>query len=167
VAQELAIARPDLVRSLVMTGTWAWADPVLGDQLCLLRDTHQQMGFAAFQMLAASYSFEGSFYNRNRDRLLGPTGTWSDLVDRYEAHARFVEASLTHDVRDRIASVTAPAIVLHAGKDPITTERHTRELEALMATCEGVYWPEATHVLAGRELRSRFDELLRDFLEKH
>lgn len=167
VAQELAISRPDLVRSLVMTGTWAWADPILSDQLCQMRDVHQDMGFPAFQMLAASYSFEGAFYNRNRERLLGPSGTWSDLVGRFQAHANFVEASLTHDVRDRIGAVTAPALVLHAGKDPITTERHTRELEELMSTCEGVSWPEATHVLAGRELRSRFDDLLRGFLEKH
>jgi len=167
IGQELVIARPDLVRSLIMTGTWAWADPVLADQLRLFDDVHRDMGFAAFQVLAASYSFDGEFYNRNRERLLGPDGTWSDLVGRYEAHARFVEASLSHDVRDRIGAVTAPALVLHAGKDPITTERHTRELEALMPTCEGVSWPEATHVLAGKELRARFDDLIRDFLEKH
>ena len=167
VGQELAIRRPDLVRSLVMTGTWCWADPVLADQLALFRDVHREMGFPAFQLLAASYSFDGAFYNENRERLLGPQGTWSFLVDNYSALARFVEASLSHDVRDRIGAVQAPALILHAGKDAVTTERHTRELEALMPNSEGVYWPEGTHVIAGRDGRSRFDELLEGFLSKH
>jgi len=33
IGQELAYARPDLARSLVMTGTWAYADPIMVDQL--------------------------------------------------------------------------------------------------------------------------------------
>lgn len=167
IGQELAIIRPDLVRSLVMTGTWAWADEVLADQLVLFREVHREMGFAAFQLLAASYSFDGAFYNENRHRLLGPEGTWSFLVDNYVALERFVEASLSHDVRGRMGDVTAPALILHAGRDSVTTERHTRALEALMPTSEGVYWPDATHVIAGREGRSRFDALLDGFLTKH
>lgn len=167
IAQELAIARPELVRSLVMTGTWAYADPVLVDQLNTLRTIHDEMGFPVFQQLAASYSFDGSFYNENRDRILGPEGAWSDLRGRSEAHSRLVEACITHDARERIGAVSAPALVLHAGKDPITTERHTRVLEDLMPTCESVYWPEGTHVISGRENKVRFDEVLRTFLELH
>lgn len=167
VGQELAIARPDLVRSLVMTGTWAYADPVLVDQLNTFRDVHREMGFPAFQQLAASYSFEGPFYNENRERILGPDGAWRDLRGRPEAHARLVEACINHDARDRVGSIKAPALVLHAGSDPITTKRHTRALEELMPTCAGVSWPEASHVISGRDGKMRFDQLLRDFLEQH
>jgi hypothetical protein len=40
-------------------------------------------------------------------------------VDNHSALTRFVEASLTHDVRDRIGAVEAPALILHAGKDAL------------------------------------------------
>lgn len=163
VGQELAINRPDLVRSLVMTGCWAYADPALADQLRSFRQVHLELGFAAFQRLCAAFSFDGQFYGENVDRILGSKGAWSDLEGRAEAHARLVDAGLTHDVRDRLGSITAPSLVVHAGRDPITTPAHTRLLEESIPDCRGEYWDDLTHVIAGKELRVRFDELLRSF----
>jgi 3-oxoadipate enol-lactonase len=163
VGQELAINRPELVRSLVMTGCWAHADPVLADQLHGLRQIHQELGFPAFQRLCAAFSFEGEFYATNRDRILGPAGAWADLEGRAAAHGRLVEACLNHDTRDRLERITAPSMVLHAGRDAITTPRHTRLLEELIHGCRGEYWDDLAHVIAGKQLRTRFDALLRSF----
>lgn len=163
IGQELAVDRPELVRSLVMTGCWAYADPCLADQLRSFRQMHLEAGFEAFQQLCAAFSFDGEFYAANRNRILGPAGAWSDLEGRGQAHGRLVEACLNHDVRDRLPQIAAPALVVHAGKDPITTPRHTGLIEKLIPGCRGEHWDDLSHVIAGRELRVRFDELLRSF----
>ena len=167
IAQELAFARPDLTRSLVMTGTWAYADPILVDQLASMIDVHEQMGWAEFQKLAASYSFEGSFYNEHRERILGVNGAWADLNGRPVAHRRLVEACSSHDAREKLPKVQTPALVVNAGKDPITTDRHTGLIAELMPDCVAIDWPGATHVFAGKEMKTRFDQILREFLESH
>lgn len=164
VGQELAIARPDLVMSLVMTGTWAKPDPTLADQLRLFADVHLKMGFEAFQLLAAAYSFDPGFYNQHRDRILGPDGAWGDLNGRADAHARLVEACMTHDTLGRLDQITCPTFVVHAGADPITGVRTTTPLEEGIPGAEAYNWPDLAHIIAGRENKVRFDELIGDFL---
>ena len=45
--QEVAIARPDLVKTMVNTGTWARPDRKFFDQLSLWLEVHKIMGFEA------------------------------------------------------------------------------------------------------------------------
>ena len=167
IGQQIAYLRPDLARSLVMTGCWAWADPIMVDQLNTMVDVHEKMGWDEFQKLAASYSFNGDFYNSNRDRLLGVNGTWPDLNGRLEAQRRLVQACTTYDARAELPLVQTPAVVVNAGRDCITTPRHTGLIAELMPNCQSVDWPEATHVFAGKDMRRKFDELLKGFLEAH
>ncbi len=167
IGQQIAYLRPDLARSLVMTGCWAWADPIMVDQLNTMVDVHEKMGWDEFQKLAASYSFNGDFYNVNRDRLLGVNGTWPDLNGRLEAQRRLVQACTTYDARAELPLVQTPAVVVNAGRDCITTPRHTGLIAELMPNCQSVDWPEATHVFAGKDMRRKFDELLKGFLEAH
>jgi len=167
IGQQIAYLRPDLARSLVMTGCWAWADPIMVDQLNTMVDVHEKMGWDEFQKLAASYSFNGDFYNANRDRLLGVNGTWPDLNGRLEAQRRLVQACTTYDARAELPLVQTPAVVVNAGRDCITTPRHTGLIAELMPNCQSVDWPEATHVFAGKDMRRKFDDLLKGFLEAH
>ncbi len=167
IGQQLAFIRPDLARSLVMTGCWAWADPIMVDQLMTMIDVHEKMGWLEFQKLAATYSFDGEFYNANRSRLLGLNGAWPDLNGRLVAHRRLVEACASYDARHELPSIATPAVVVHAGRDPVTTPRHTGLIEELMPNCRGIDFPEATHVLAGKAMRMRFDAVLREFLESN
>lgn len=166
VGQELAIARPDLVRSLVMTGTWAQADPTFTDQLEGLRGAHLHAGFDVFQLLVASFSFTAEFYNANRERLLGPEGAWGELKGRERAHSRLVDACLTHDTLDRLDRITCPTFVLHAAMDVITRPDMTRLLEQRIPGARGETWDDLAHVIAGREQRARFDRLLTEFLDQ-
>jgi 3-oxoadipate enol-lactonase len=126
---------------------------------------HQESGFYAFQKFVASFSFPGDFYNENRDRLLGDNGTWADLNGNLAAHERYVHACNNHDSRERLPHIKTPSLVLHALLDSITTARHTQLIEDLIPNCIGVTWPDAAHVVAGKEQRMRFDALLKDFLE--
>jgi pimeloyl-ACP methyl ester carboxylesterase len=137
----------------------------LRDQLELFRDVHQTMGFEVFQRFVAAFSFTGEFYDEHRDRLLGPTGAWGDLSGKANAHARLVEACLSHDTRDRLDRIVCPAFVLHAGIDPVTSPRTTMPLQQGIPGCQGELWPELSHVIAGKDLKMRFDGVLKKFLE--
>lgn len=165
VGQQIAIHRPDLVRTLVMTGTWARQDPTFTDQIDGLRRAHLDAGFEAFQLLVASFSFTYEFYNAHRDRLIGPDGAWGALRGRADAHSRLVDACLSHDVLDELATVTCPTLIVHAGRDVITRPDMTELIEDAMPNAQGVYWAEIAHVIAGKEQKIRFDEILRSFYD--
>lgn len=170
IGQELAIARPNLVRSLVNMNTWAKPDALMRHQLEQLIDTHRVMGWAAFQKLVCLWSFDEEFYLANYERLLGPQGPWSELNGRYEAHERLVRACLSHDTTSRLRDITAPALIIHCPLDVVNGPRLTRPIEAAIPGARGHTLEGAAHVVAGRQMRQRFSDLVHDFLtdvEKH
>lgn len=167
ISQEVAIARPELVRSMVNMGCWAKVDAFLADQLELFRDVHLQMGFEAFQKLVCTLSFTPDYYVANRDKLIGEQGPWGELVGRQQAHARLVDACLSQDVVATLPQVQTPTLVVHAGRDQITSPRYTKEIEALLPNAEGVTMEDVAHVVAGKDQKMRFCEILFDFLERH
>ena len=167
IGQEVAIRRPDLVRSMINMGAWARADAHLADQLEIFRDIHGDSGFFAFQKHVCVMSFLPEFYNANRTRLLGPQGPWSELNGRFEAHARLVAACLQHDTLDRLGEIRAPSLILHAGRDIVTSPRVTLPIERGIPGAEGVMMADVAHVVAGREQKAEFSRILLSFLEKH
>jgi len=164
VAQWLAVDRPDLVRSLAVSGGWARSDRVFTDQMEALRDAHVQQGFAAFQRLSALWCFDPDFYLAHADRVLGPDGAWKHLDGRPDLMRRLVEATVTHDVLDRLGEIRVPAFVLHAGADLLTGPRLTGPIENAIPGARGELWPDLPHVVAGREARTRFSATLDTFL---
>jgi len=74
VAQEIAIRRPDLARSMLNTGAWCEVDSFLRDQLEMFRDIHRDAGFFAFQKVVTLLSFTPEYYNEQHTKLLGPHG---------------------------------------------------------------------------------------------
>jgi 3-oxoadipate enol-lactonase len=167
VFQEVAIRRPDLCRSLVNSGCWAGPDPYFDAQLRLWVEVHRGLGFAAFQRQVVLEAFDPAFFNERRDGLLGPTGPWSDLDGNLSAHERFTDANLTHDVRDRLSRIAAPALVFHQGRDRITPPRLSLPVEAGIPGAVGHTMAEAAHVITGREARAEFGSVILDFLGRH
>lgn len=167
IGQEVAIQRPDLVRSMVNMGAWVKADTFLAHQLEIFRDIHRDSGFFQFQKHVCVMSFLPEYYNANVERLLGPQGPWSELNGRYPAHARLVEACITHDTRERLRLIRAPTLVIHAGKDVVTSPRTTLPIEQGIPGAVGILMEDIAHVVAGREQKAAFSRVLLDFLEKN
>lgn len=165
IAQEIAIKRPDLVKSMVNMGTWAKADAIFTHQMEMLLSVHREMGWEAFQKLVCLWSFDEDFYLANHHRILGPDGPWRELKGRLQAHERLVEACLTHDVTDgRLTSIIAPTLVVHCPLDVVTGPRLTKPIEEMIPTAHGVVLEGAAHVVAGSEMRGRFSDMLLGFL---
>lgn len=164
IGQELAINHPVLVRSLINMNTWAKPDALFAHQLETLREVHRVMGWAAFQKLVCLWSFEETFYLANYQRLLGPDGPWRELDGRFGAHERLIHACLTHDTTDRLARIAAPTLVIHCPLDTVNGPRLTRPIEAAIPNAQGHVLAGAAHVVAGKEMRARFAEVLLGFL---
>ncbi len=164
IGQEMAIDRPDLVRSMVNMGAWAHCDDFLYDQLEMLRHVHRALGWQAFQQLVVTLSFLPEFYNEHKSRLLGPEGPWKELYGRYEAHSRLVTACLSHDTRDRLHLIKAPTLIIHAGQDMVNPPRTTLPLEEGIPGARGVMMEDVAHVVAGRDQKKRFCDILLGFL---
>jgi pimeloyl-ACP methyl ester carboxylesterase len=109
-------------------------------------------------------SFLPDYYNENRDRLLGYDGGWKELNNNFETHRRLVQACIGHDTSDRLHEITAPTLVLHAGQDVITGPRSTEPLERGLPNATGVLMEDVAHVVAGREQKKRFCDILLPFL---
>ncbi len=165
IGQELAISRPDLVRSLTNMGAWCRVDEYLYDQLDFMRVVHRDLGFLAFQQLVTIQSFDPEFYMRNKDRLLGPGKGWADLEGNFQAHSRLIDACLSHHSEERLENVTAPALVIHAALDQVTGPRTTMPIERALPNARGVTIEDAYHVIAGKELKMRFCDILFGFLD--
>ena len=162
--QEVAIRRPDLVRSLVNSGCWARVDPYLATQMDLWLEMHEKAGFEAFQRFVVVESFRPDFFAAAGDRLLGPDGGWKELRGNVAAHRRLTEAAKAHDTLDRLGQITAPTLVFHNGTDRITGPRLTRPVQAGIPGAVGYEMPQAAHVVTGRDAKAEFARALLSFL---
>jgi len=166
IAQELAINRSDLVRCMVNMNTWAKPDALLRHQLEMFRDVHRDMGWEAFQRLVCLMSFEEQFYLENHHRLVGPGGPWGEVNGRFEAHDRLIQACLGHDTVDRLHKITCPTLIIHCPLDIVNGPRLTKPIETAIPHARGVTLDGAAHVIAGREMRAKYAEVLLGFLKE-
>lgn len=167
ICQEVAIARPDLTRSLINSGAWCFVDEYFASQLHLWRDVHREMGFAAFQRLVTLTAFEAGFFATKKDRLLGPEGGWREMNGRLDAHERITDACLSHHSVDRLDTICAPALVIHMGRDQITPPRLSVPIETHIPGATGVMMADSAHVPTGREQREFFDTHVIGFLKEN
>ena len=167
VCQEIAITRPDLARSLVNMGAWCSVDAYLRDQLEMFRWLHRDAGFLAFQKAVTLLSFDRDYYNANYHRLLGVEGGWKELHGRFMTHSRLIDACIGFESRERLKQIKCPALIIHAGQDQVTSPRLTLPIEAGISHAIGVMLEDFAHVVAGKQQKQRFCELLLPFLAAH
>ena len=167
VAQEIAIRRPDLARSMLNTGAWCEVDEFLRGQLEMFREIHRDAGFLAFQKVVTLLSFTPEYYNDNHTKLLGPQGGWKELNGRYTAHSRLVDACVNFESRSRLHAVKCPTLVIHAALDVVTSPRTTLPIEHSIPGAIGETWDDLAHVVAGKEQKIRFCNRLFAWLDQH
>jgi pimeloyl-ACP methyl ester carboxylesterase len=118
VAQELALRRPDLVRSLVLQGTWARPDTYLRSWLVYV------------QWLVTSAPSERAFLEGFFLDIYTPRahedGTVAAFIDEVLAFPhkqapedlkRYLDPLLDHDTTERLPQVSAPTLVLAGSRD--------------------------------------------------
>lgn len=148
VAQEVAIARPDLVRSLVLLSTWARSDRWFRAQMVnwqAARMAHWDDDDAFLRALGV-FMFSPVTFD-DLARLRAVTDLWDADVpaQRPEGWMRQTDADMAHDAASRLAQVRAPALVIVGEDDICTPPRYARALCDLLPDARLVTIPDAGH----------------------
>ena len=153
-AQELAIARPDLVRSLVLLSTWASTDAWFAAQMRnwqSIRRMHWDDERAFLDALGpwlwspATYAVPGLVDGFNT--LLEA----EDPPQRPEGWIRQCDADIAHDAASRLGGVTVPVLVIVGEDDICTPPRYSRELCGLLPSAELITIPDGGHGAYGEK----------------
>lgn len=153
-AQEVALARPDLVRSLVLISTWARSDGWFKAQMRnwqAIRREHwnDEAGFldalGPWLWSPASYATPGLVEGLNAFMLS------EEPQQRPEGWIRQCDADIAHDAAGRLGKVTAAALVIVGEHDICTPSRYARELCSLLPNAELVTIADAAHGALGEK----------------
>jgi pimeloyl-ACP methyl ester carboxylesterase len=165
VAQELALARPDLIRGLVLLATWS----------STAREHHIRRHFES-RLYAlehgpadvyAQFAFwmsSPSLYDHEPDRQAEVERLLArHLSPSLAGTAGHFRADLGHETRDRLHRIGCPCLVVHGAEDLITLPWYNRTVAELIPGASLASVPAAGH-LAWLERPDEVNELIDGFL---
>jgi len=163
IAQELALARPELIRSLTLVGTWARGDRFVN---AVFESWAWMAGVAdddrSFIEAFLPWCYAPAVYDDGRIDAIVEAMLANPHPQSTEAFQRSARAIKEHDTLDRLGAIAAPTLVIAGEIDWCLPPRFSRQLAA------GI--PGARLVeLAGRahqpfqEAPEEFDALVEEF----
>jgi pimeloyl-ACP methyl ester carboxylesterase len=148
VAQELALARPDLVERLVLLATWSSSATEhhirrhFESRLYALEhgplDVYGQFGF--WMSSPTLFDHEPDLQSEV-ERLLR-----KQMSANLEGTAGHFRADLTHETRARLAAIAVPALVVHGDEDLITLPWYNRAVADAIPDAKLVTIAKAGHL---------------------
>ena len=163
ITQELAIARPDLTRSLVIVGSWAYSDRLFRT---FIESSAYFAGIAdddrTFLMYFLASTYSKAVFEDGRVDAFCETMLSNPYPQSTEAFQRTARAILHHDTRDRLGAIAVPALVLYGEEDVICPPRHSREIAGLIPGAQLVGIPEQAHQ-PFQENPTPFNETVQEF----
>lgn len=150
VAQELALARPDLVASLVLYGTWPRADGFQRAVMAGLRGPWAA-GDVPTALAALGIAFSPQMLDHPEfEQLFGAfLPLFPQTAEQVAMTVNQWDADLAHDTADRLASIDRPTTVLVGEQDLLTPPWQSRAVADLIpgASFELVEGPGSSHGL--------------------
>jgi len=158
-AMSLAADRPDRVSSLSLLCTSAQLGP---RQLWIDRaHTARQQGMAVLGSSMIERWFTPGFLAAHRDVVAGLRAVLEDTPP--DGYACACEAILNMDLRERLASITAPTLAIAGAEDPATPPEHLQLIADSIPGARLEVLDDAAH-LANLEQPARVNSLLLEHL---
>jgi pimeloyl-ACP methyl ester carboxylesterase len=163
IAQELALAHADRVRSLVLNGTWCRGDRFLHE---IFRNwiwsAEKADSIRDFLVTVNLWCFSPRIWNE------GVMDGWIDAAEAspyaqsVDAFSRSAEALVAHDSADRISAIAAPTLVTVGELDLVLPPRFSQAVVDRIPGARLVVVAEAGHQ-PFQELPEEYNRLLVDF----
>ncbi len=167
VAQELALARPDLVTGLVLLATWS----------STAREHHIRRHFEsrlyALQNGPMSVYAQFAFWMSSPSVIDHEPERQAEVERLLRTHmsgtpagaAGHFRADLGHETRDRLGQIGCPTLVVHGDEDLITLPWYNRTVADLIPGATLATIPKAGH-LAWLERPAELNDLIERFLSR-
>ena len=167
IAQELALAHPEKIQSLILLSSWAKGDEKFNSLIKLFGDLAQKLEGTLYQRVLLSWLFTDAFYST--------PGTMEQLINLIENYPfRPTPQGLYHqsrailgsDTSDRLVNIHCPTLVVVGKEDLLTPVRFSEQLAQGIPNAELVIFKHGGHAFVVESADSVAKVML-DFLTKH
>lgn len=167
IAQELALARPDLVRSVQIVCSWPHTDPWLAELILQWKSLFFAMG--AFDWARNTWVWVFTYrWFRDPEKMaaLRHDAESNPLPQTPEMFGRQCDAIVPFEARDRLAAITAPTHIIAGEEDIFTPPRFSREIASAIPGSTLSILPEVGHGMFW-ETPEAFNDALLGFLGRY
>jgi len=145
VAQELALASPDRVRTVSLIATWARNDAYTRSLFRTWQRLRTTLEPAAFLEAILLTGVGHTFLNTVGTESLIQLFLAAPNPQPADAYCRQVDADLAHDTADRLGKIFPPTLVVAGGEDKIFPAHHAQQLADGIPGAEFVALPRIGH----------------------
>ncbi len=164
IAQELALAVPDHVRSLTLISEFARPDARTRAMLENWQVLYESLGRVMFHRQSEPWLFSPAFFEQESNlRALRRYVETDPHPQEAAAFTRQVDAALTHDTSERLDLISAPTLVVSGELDTLVPWRLGKQLAEGIPGARFELLPDVAHSV-NLEVQRPFNRLLETFL---
>jgi pimeloyl-ACP methyl ester carboxylesterase len=166
IAQELALAYPHMVRSLVLVSSWARCDRYTRAVLEHFRTMRAVAAPADFVQLLQLWIACPAYYETRFDQMRQDQAGAAEGYMPLPAFQAQCDACMTHEALERLGQIAAPALLTVGDADIFTPLRLTAAMAERMPGAQVEVFPGGGHIHHWEDL-ARFNEVTTRFLLAH
>lgn len=168
IAQELALRRPELVRTLSLHSSWGRADNHLAAILRSWQTSARVLPFVDLCRQIWLWTFTVWFYNDRAAELeeLERLVAAEPDLQTPDVFCRQADACIEHDALDRLEQVGVPTYLSAGDRDALTPAHHTYRLKERLPGARLRVWQQMAHAPFA-EIPDEFNARQLEFLEAH
>jgi pimeloyl-ACP methyl ester carboxylesterase len=168
IAQQLALRRPELVRSLSLHCTWARADNYLTALVRSWQAYARAVPLLELQRQILLWVFTVWFFNDRPDTIdeLERQAAESPFPQGPDAFCDQAEACIGHDVLERLGEIASPTWITVGDRDILTPPHHAYLMKERLPEAVLRVWPRMGHAPFW-EIPDEFNRVSLDFMRGH
>jgi pimeloyl-ACP methyl ester carboxylesterase len=166
IAQEIALAYPNRVRSMIITASFGKLDSYGYQILDSINQVVEAQGYAPAAKIQSLFFFPPAYFNEHRQEMTAFETALAETDRPIHGYTNSTHACLVHDSLDRLPQVTCPTLVLAGGQDVLCAVGASQQIADLVPGCAIKIYEEASHFF----LIQCFEESMRDiedFLQRN
>ncbi len=145
ISQHLAVHHPERVSKLVLSAGWPGPSPLLIELFELRRKVLIQCGSAAYLMLGSVLSTPTWWLDPRFDTASAFLSERLKAFPGVDEELGRIEAVMGHDLRNEVATIRAPTLVVWARDDQIVPPGLSEELVRRIPEAQGHEFPAGGH----------------------